>query len=294
MKVHHINCATLCPRGGRFIYENAVRTGSLLRDALTPTPMVCRCLLIESNDGLVLVDTGFGLRDVRNPWWRLGPAVVALLNPRLDEAETAVRQVERLGFSPRDVRHIIPTHLDLDHAGGLPDFPWATVHVFEPEFEGATRPATLMERGRYRATQWSHRPRWKRYELAKGEAWLGFECVRGLAGLAGSDGDDLLLVPTVGHTRGHVAVAVKQDATATEPEWLLHCGDAYFTESELDPAGRRCPPLLDIFQRVDHHDGRAWRENQERLRGLARDHRTDVRLICAHDAADFERQRGVD
>jgi glyoxylase-like metal-dependent hydrolase (beta-lactamase superfamily II) len=36
-------------------------------------------------------------------------------------------QVQRLGFDPRDVRHIVLTHLDFDHAGGLDDFPHATV-----------------------------------------------------------------------------------------------------------------------------------------------------------------------
>ena len=33
------------------------------------------------------------------------------------------------GFRREDVRHILVTHLDFDHAGGLPDFPDAVVHV---------------------------------------------------------------------------------------------------------------------------------------------------------------------
>ncbi len=37
--------------------------------------------------------------------------------------------MKRLGYSINDVRHIILTHLDLDHAGGLHDFPNAAVHV---------------------------------------------------------------------------------------------------------------------------------------------------------------------
>lgn len=33
----------------------------------------------------------------------------------------------------RDVRHIVLTHLDFDHAGGLDDFPEATVHMLQIE-----------------------------------------------------------------------------------------------------------------------------------------------------------------
>ena len=44
-----------------------------------------------------------------------------------------------LGFSPDDVRHIVLTHLDFDHAGGIEDFPNARVHVLAREREAAER-----------------------------------------------------------------------------------------------------------------------------------------------------------
>ncbi|WP_223281445.1 MBL fold metallo-hydrolase [Streptomyces antnestii] len=46
-----------------------------------------------------------------------------MARPVLDTGETAVRQVAALGYDIEDVRHIVLTHLDLDHAGGLRDFP---------------------------------------------------------------------------------------------------------------------------------------------------------------------------
>jgi glyoxylase-like metal-dependent hydrolase (beta-lactamase superfamily II) len=57
-----------------------------------------------------------------------------------DYRETAYMQIKELGFNPQDVRHILVTHLDLDHAGGLSDFPEAKVHIFAPEFEAAMNP----------------------------------------------------------------------------------------------------------------------------------------------------------
>jgi glyoxylase-like metal-dependent hydrolase (beta-lactamase superfamily II) len=45
------------------------------------------------------------------------------------EEDTTVRQVEKLGFRTKDVTHVVLTHCDPDHAGGLADFPHADVHV---------------------------------------------------------------------------------------------------------------------------------------------------------------------
>src|SRR5262245_10745691 len=194
MRVHHLNCATMCPYSEKLING----TGSLF----SPAKMVCHCLLVETNDGLLLVDTGIGLRDVAEPKTRLGGHFVAITRPRLDPEETAARQVERLGFKIGDVRHLIVTHMDLAHAGGLPDFPKAKVHIFAPEHAAAMNPPTLGERTRYRRCHWEHNPSWEIYSL-DGERWFDFECVRALKGAS----PDVLLVPTTGHTRGHCAVA---------------------------------------------------------------------------------------
>ncbi len=242
--------------------------------------MVAHCLLVESEAGLVLVDTGLGEADLADPARRLGGAFVRMVRPKLDAAETARAQVERLGFRADDVRHIVLTHLDVDHAGGLPDFPRAQVHVQADEHAAAEARATFFERERYRPTQWAHGPAWVLHRPV-GEKWMGFDCVRAVDGLP----PELLLVPTAGHTRGHQAVAVR-----TGDGWLLHCGDAYFSHLEMeDPP--RCPTGLAWFQRLVQMDGRARLDNQRRLRELAKGH-PEVRVFSAHDPDDFDRQRG--
>lgn len=169
-----------------------------------------------------------------------------------------MRQVERLGYERRDVRHLVLTHLDLDHAGGLRDFPGAQVHVYAEELRAATRPATALERRRYRPAQWAHGPRWVTYDAAEGEPWFGFAAVRPLDGL-----DGLALVPLAGHTRGHSAVAVPSG-----DGWLLHAGDSYFHHGEVDPDLPRCPPALRLFQRLNAADH--GRRIAARLRELVR------------------------
>jgi glyoxylase-like metal-dependent hydrolase (beta-lactamase superfamily II) len=257
----------MCPRGARLLAGE----GGLLER----THVVCHCLLIEGADGLVLVDTGFGQDDVRRPR-RLGLTFNVLVSPRPQMAETAIEQVRALGFDPRDVRHIVTTHLDPDHSGGLPDFPHADVHVLAAELHAAMHPAPL-ERTRYIGAHWGHGPRWVEHDV-DGDEWLGFDGVRILPG---SDAE-ILLIPLAGHTRGHTGVAVR-----TSAGWLLHCGDAYFNRAEVQTPPH-CPPGLSAFQYLNQVDGGARRRNRERLRELAERHGSEVQLICSHDAHTLE------
>ncbi|HET6518638.1 MAG TPA: MBL fold metallo-hydrolase [Geminicoccaceae bacterium] len=275
MRIHHLNCGTMCPPGGRLM--DGTSRGLWAR-------LTCHCLLIETDDrGLVLVDTGFGTRDVRERTRRLARFFLTLNRPRLDPEETALRQVERLGFAARDVRHVVLTHLDFDHAGGLEDFPEATVHLLAAEREAASDRRGFIARARYRPQQWDEVRDWRRYAVGGGEPWFGFEAVRDLEGLP----PEILLVPLAGHTRGHAAVAIRDEGTGGGG-WRLHAGDAYFFRGEMDPNGYRCPPGLRAYQWMMEVDRRARLANQERLRALVRGHAGEVRVFCAHDPVEFE------
>lgn len=276
MKVHHIQTGSMCPWGGPLMHDKGIFGGH--------AHLICHSLLVETDDGLVLVDTGFGLEDVRNPRQRLGMLFPTLAGVQLDERMTAVRQVEALGFSRHDVRHILPTHLDLDHVGALSDFPHAKVHVYEDEYIAAMSPKTFKEGQRYRSVQWAHGPHWERYSL-EGESWFGFPSVRSLAG-AGKD--EILIVPITGHSRGHSAIAVK-----AENGWLMHCGDAYMHRGQLDLTNEHCPVGLDIFQSAQCIDNEARVENIQRLRLLKSNHESEIEIFSAHDEDEFNRLKQI-
>src|SRR5947209_12651928 len=175
MRVHHLNCISSCPLGGKLM--DAGPEAILQRGHLTN-----HCLLIESGSQLVLVDTGFGLQEIAHPHARISEFFLSLLSPDFREEMTAIRQIESLGFDPRDVRHIVLTHLDFDHAGGLDDFPHARVHMLGLERSSAEARETMLDRMRYRPQQWSSQANWTTYR-AEGERWFGFESVRELNGL---------------------------------------------------------------------------------------------------------------
>jgi len=153
MTVHHLDCGCMCPYGGALFdgFSKGIRAC-----------LVCHCLLIETaNNGLVLIDTGLGRQDVAHPE-TISPFFRLLNNFQLKDATTAVAQVERLGYHKQDVRHIILTHLDFDHAGGIRDFPDATVHVTRLEMEQARRGgAGFINRRRFVAEQWNEVKQWK-------------------------------------------------------------------------------------------------------------------------------------
>jgi len=275
MRIHHLNCISSCPLGGRLMDG---RTATVFQRGR----LCCHCLLVETNDGLVLVDTGFGLRDVRNPRSRLSAFFLAMLSPDFREDMTAARQVERLGFAISDVRHIALTHLDFDHAGGLDDFPEAHVHMLRQERDSAVLRQTWLDRQRYRPQQWNYRHNWIMHTGLAGDRWCGFDNVCTGRGLP----EGIALVPLIGHTRGHAGVAVRGDHG-----WKLLAGDAYFHHAEMHPIHPHCTPGLRLYQWMMEKDRRARLRNQARLRNLCL-HEPDVEVFCGHDPTEFEHAAG--
>ncbi|MFI1912268.1 MBL fold metallo-hydrolase [Nocardia sp. NPDC020380] len=256
MKVRHLNCGTMhLPTG---------------------VELVCHVLLIETDAGLVLVDSGYGLDDIARPARRIG-AMRRFVRPVFEVAETAARQVEGLGYRRSDVRHIVVTHFDADHIGGLADFPEATVHTTAAEYRGAVTEPGLRERIRFRSAQWAHGPAIVRHEPA-GERWRGFAAAKELTEIA----PGIVLISLPGHTRGHAAVAV--DAGH---RWVLHCGDAYFHPGSIDGYSP-VPAVLAGMEAAVAWDLRQVRANHARLNELYRRNEPDLLLICAHDPDLFE------
>ena len=261
MKVHHLDCGPMQPPiVGR---------------------LVCHVLLCETAGGLVLVDSGMGLADIAEPARRLGP-LRHLLQPSSDPSTTAVRQVEALGFKAADVRDIVLTHLDLDHVGGIADFPAARIHVTATEHAAATAPA-LRERSRYRRVQWDHHPRFVTY-AEPGEPWRGFAAAQPVDGLDAR----FALVPMPGHSRGHACVAVDTE----DRGWLLHAGDAVFDGSILS-GGSAPRRALRTFERMVAFDLAQVRANHERLAELQAREGVDVHVLPAHDPTQLGRAQAA-
>lgn len=269
LKIHHLNCGSMCPIGGSLMDGHSHGLHAY---------MVNHCLAIETQMGIVLVDTGLGTLDILTPQKRISGIYGKLLNLQLELKETAIGQLQALGFNSDDVTHIVLTHLDFDHAGGITDFPKARVHVLRSEVEAAMGPVTWIGKNRYRQTQWNLQRNWETYERG-GENWFDFKCVRDLKGLP----PEILMVPLAGHTLGHCGVAID-----TGQQWLLHAGDAYFHHREIETENYCCPLGLRLFQRLMEEDHDLRIMNQARLRSLKKNYGGKIKIFSSHDAVEFD------
>jgi len=76
-------------------------------------PLALRCLLIEHDDGLVLIDTGIGNKENSK-----FIDIYGVDNAGRDGRTKLEDALRELGHTPDDIRWVINTHLHFDHAGG--------------------------------------------------------------------------------------------------------------------------------------------------------------------------------
>jgi glyoxylase-like metal-dependent hydrolase (beta-lactamase superfamily II) len=205
MTIHLLNCFTCNAR------VRNLKTGMV-------------CLLIETNEGLVLVDTGLGLGDYANPSWMTQFFRILTIIP-FDPKEAAVNRIQSLGYQPEDVKHILLTHMHFDHCSGLSDFPHAKVHVHRREYEAFTEgKIRRFTEFAYVPRYIAHKPEFVLYETVDTK-WYDFDAIR----LPFEP--EMYFIPLFGHSRGHCGVAIK-----TSTGWFFHAGDAGAVYNNETPA----------------------------------------------------------
>ncbi|HSM25704.1 MAG TPA: MBL fold metallo-hydrolase [Anaerolineaceae bacterium] len=194
MAVSFFNTATMYPRYPKW------KVGNLM-------------ILVDTDQGLVMIDTGLGVHDHEVPT-RLVRMFRLIFGIPYAPEETAIHQLENLGIPPTNVKHIIMTHLHFDHAGGLPDFPWAKVHLHQKEFAAMLKPKTWMERFAYDKADFAHESNWLTYDQCT-EKWFEFDAI------PLPFQPRMYLIPLFGHTSGHCGVAIEDG-----DGWIFQAGDA--------------------------------------------------------------------
>jgi glyoxylase-like metal-dependent hydrolase (beta-lactamase superfamily II) len=254
MKIHHLNCMSF-------------RAFNL--------PEITHVLLIESADGLILVDSGLGLDDFIHPNW-VEWLAIRMSGVTATLAETPIRQVAALGLDPQQVRDIVPTHLHFDHIGGAVDFPWATIHVWDVEFNAGLHLKGWKGFLGYFPERWKNHPKLKLYSLAD-EHWFGLDAIPVIK----RADVEIWLVPLVGHSPGMCGVAIKGGTG-----WLWHCGDAYVRQMQIDPnsPGTAFPRFARGIE-----DAMFPIDVRQKIRSVLAEHGDEVTAICSHDTEAFYR-----
>lgn len=238
---------------------------NVLRDRDWTPPLPIHAWAIAHPEGLILVDTG-EVHEATDPrYYPLHPYYRRALRMDVAVSDEIDRQLQRVGLSAEQVRWVVLTHLHTDHAGGVRHFPDAEVVVAADEWEAARGLAGRL-RG-YLPQLW---PRWltPRVVTFTGEPSGDFPRSYPL-----TEAGDVLLVPTPGHTHGHLSVLVHR----SEQPSLLLAGDASYTQQLM----------LDGVVDGVAVDERTARETLARIRRHTRGHPTVY--LPAHDPGSADR-----
>ena len=140
----------------------------------------------------------------------------------MSEEQHCAAQLRRLGVPSDSVRYIVQTHLHIDHASAVSEFPNATFLVDEREWAAAIEGGA---RQGYHQRQFDHAFDWRAldYGAAEVHSFSGFAHALDVFG----DGS-VRVVSTPGHTLGHQSVVLRTAAGE-----VLVVGDAAYTEREL-------------------------------------------------------------
>jgi N-acyl homoserine lactone hydrolase len=200
------------PTGTCRLSESRVRRGgSTDKEVEIPLPMFA----IDTDDGWVVFETGCDpdvMVDPERTWGRLASAF------RIDmtDEDHPLSRLESVGVRAEDVRHVVVSHLHMDHAGGLRFFPHSRIHVQRREYRWALQPDSIGAAGFLRS-DFDHAT--LTYELHEGDSQI----VPGVH-----------VALTDGHTPGHQSLIVDLPSGRH-----VVTGDAAYDRRQLD---RRVPP----------------------------------------------------
>ena len=220
LRIHAIQTGTVGIKAKQLRGEGhgAMRLVHTLTDKTWEQPVPIYAWAVEHPEGIIVVDTGETAMTAQRgyfPRWHpfFRRAVKMFVAP---EDEIGV-QLANLGIAPDDVRWVILTHMHTDHAGGLHHFPRAEILVARKEYEAARG-----LRGRIQGYLPHRWPRWFNPRLVDfpSEAVGPFP-----SSFALTKAGDVMLLPTAGHTNGHLSVLVREEGLS-----IFLAGDTSYTE----------------------------------------------------------------
>ena len=180
-------------------------------DELNRVELSLNCLLIETPEGNVLIDTGINdkLKDRFKEIYKM------------DRDITFVESLNRMGFKPENIDFVINTHLHFDHCGGntikkdgklIPTFPNAKYIVQKQEWSDAT---DSNERTKASYLEENFMPVKESGQLMLVDG--NYEVLPGIK-----------VIMTNGHTKGHQSVLIE-----SEGEKAIYFGDLIPTASHI-------------------------------------------------------------
>ncbi|MDA1632921.1 N-acyl homoserine lactonase family protein [Bacillus cereus] len=189
---------------GRCMLDHSSVNSTLTPGNLLNLPVWC--YLLETEEGLILVDTGMPESAVNNENLFDGTFVAGQILPKMTEEDRIVNILKRVGYEPEDLLYIISSHLHFDHAGGNGAFTNTPIIVQRDEYETAQHSEEYMKECILPNLN---------YKIIEGD----YEVVPGVQ-----------LLHTPGHTPGHQSLLIKTEKSGS----VLLTIDASYTKENFE------------------------------------------------------------
>ncbi len=266
MKIHAIQTGTVSIRpnqreGQGTGYDRLLHT---LTDRGWTEPLPIYAWVIEHPEGIIVIDTGETARTAEPGYFTPWHPYFKQVRPRVTPEQEIGPQLHTLGLRADDVRWVVLTHLHTDHAGGLYHFPKSEIVISRRAYQLAAG-----FKGQVRGFLPQHFPTWLNptlIDLAP-RAWGPFP-----ASLSLTQSEDVLIVPTSGHTEAHMSVVLREGGLT-----YLFAGDTSYTQQ------------LMLDQKIDgvSLDASSARHTLQRTRRLAE--QTPLVYLPSHDPESVRR-----
>ncbi len=225
-------------------------------------------LIHHPTAGPFLVDTGLHPSVASKPEANLGRLISNFAHPELAPGQDLPAQLRARGIDPKSIRLVVMTHLHIDHASGMAEFPTATFVLTEDEWVAATSDSRPLLRG-YRPAHYDYAFDYRTLSYS-GERIASYSTFGRTFDLFGDGSVRLAFTP--GHSAGHQSVICR----LSDRDFVI-AGDAIYTLDQLKDAPE--PP-----RPVDRHN---WRRSMRELQLFARQYPKAV-IVPGHDPFHWE------
>jgi len=229
----------------------------------------CPAFLIRHpTAGAVLVDTSLHPSLAAKPAENFGRLAARYARPRVAPGRDLAAQLRDLGTDPRSIRLVVMTHLHMDHASGISEFPASTFVLSKAEWEAATTGSRPLARG-YRPAHYDYAFDYRLVDFDGSliDSYSTFGRAFDLLG----DGS-IRLVFTPGHTVGHTSLVLR----LRERDFVI-AGDAVYTMRQLEGGPGQPRP----------HDPHLWRRSLQELQLFHRQYPQAV-IVPGHDPGHWQ------
>jgi len=249
--------------GGRFLFWKLLR--SLLTGKPPATVPVPAYLIRHPSAGAILVDTGLHPSIATDGKENFGGLATRIAKPDLGTGEDVPAQLRERGLDPGEIPIVVMTHLHLDHASAISEFPNSTFVVSEKEWESAATGPRPMLNG-YRRPHFEYAFDYRTVDFDRGgiDSYATFGRTFDLFG----DGS-IRLAYTPGHSAGHISVIARLE----ERDFVIG-GDTTYTVAQLEGNAPLAPRPYDAHN---------YRRSLQELKLFKREY-PDAIVTPGHDA----------